>query len=71
MAMIEFSLIPDAETDFQTMVDVHIKRMERGNAWSQRIGIATQGYDVDTSHAGSTWVSSLMTMNARHPSPST
>lgn len=81
MTTIEFSLIPDAETDYQTIerlmsdfkretgVDVHLKRMEWGNAWGQLISIATQGHGADISHVGSTWVSSLMTMNAVRPIP--
>jgi multiple sugar transport system substrate-binding protein len=43
--------------------------MEWNNAWPQLIGIATQGQGVDISHVGSTWVSSLMTMNALRPIP--
>jgi len=81
MTTIEFSLIPDAESDFQTIVslmsdfkretgiDVNLKRMEWGNAWQQLISIATQGHGADISHVGSTWVSSLMTMNAVRPLP--
>jgi len=82
MTTLEFSMIPDAETDYQaalrlmaafkreTGVDVHIKRMEWGNAWPQLISIATQGQGSDISHVGSTWVSSLMTMNSLRPIPS-
>ena len=81
MTTIEFSLIPDTESDFETVtrlisdfkretgVDVNLKRMEWGNAWQQLIGIATQGHGADISHVGSTWVSSLMTMNAVRPIP--
>jgi multiple sugar transport system substrate-binding protein len=81
MTTIEFSLIPDAETDYEaisrlmsdfkreTGVDVHLKRMEWGNAWPQLIGIATQGQGADISHVGSTWVSSLMTMNSLRAIP--
>lgn len=81
MTTIEFSLIPDADTDYQiitrlmsefkreTGVDVILKRMEWGDAWPQLIGIATHGQGVDVSHVGSTWVSSLMTMNALRPIP--
>jgi len=81
MTTIEFSLIPDAESDFQTIarlmsdfkretgVDVNLKRMEWSNAWPQLIAIATQGQGADISHVGSTWVSSLMTMNAVRPLP--
>jgi multiple sugar transport system substrate-binding protein len=82
MTVIEFSLIPDAEADYQTVeqllqdfkretgIEVHLKRMEWADAWPQLIGIATQGQGVDVSHIGSTWVSSLMNMNALRPIPS-
>ncbi|MEO8354299.1 MAG: extracellular solute-binding protein, partial [Chloroflexota bacterium] len=82
MTTIEFSLIPDADTDYETVVrlmaefkretgiEVLLKRMEWGNAWPQLISIATQGQGVDLSHVGSTWVSSLMNMNAVRPIPS-
>lgn len=82
MTSIELSLIPDAEADYQTVerlmadfkretgIDVQLKRMEWENAWPQLIGIATQGQGVDVSHVGSTWVSSLMSMNALRPMPS-
>lgn len=82
MTTIEFSIIPDAESDYkvivdlmstfkrETGVDVNVKRMEWGNAWPQLIGIATQGHGADISHVGSTWVSSLRTMNALRPIPS-
>ena len=82
MTSIEFSLIPDAEADYQaftrlmtdfqreTGIEVRLKRMEWENAWPQLIGIATQGQGVDISHVGSTWVSSLMTMNSLRPIPS-
>jgi multiple sugar transport system substrate-binding protein len=82
MTAIDFSLIPDADSDYQTVeqllqdfkhetgIEVHLKRMEWDNAWPQLIGIATQGQGVDVSHVGSTWVSSLMNMNALRPIPS-
>jgi multiple sugar transport system substrate-binding protein len=82
MTTIEFSLIPDAEADYQTVarlmqdfksetgIEVRLKRMEWDDAWPQLIGIATQGQGVDVSHVGSTWVSSLMNMNALRPIPS-
>jgi multiple sugar transport system substrate-binding protein len=81
MTTIDFSLIPDAESDYkifvdlmstfkrETGIDVNVKRMEWGNAWPQLIAIATQGQGIDISHVGSTWVSSLMTMNALRPVP--
>ena len=76
MTTIEFSLIPDVESDYQTIerlmsefkretgIEVQLKRMEWSDAWPQLIAIATQGQGADISHVGSTWVSSLMTMNA-------
>jgi ABC-type glycerol-3-phosphate transport system substrate-binding protein len=81
MLSLEFSLIPDADVDFQIMeqlmsdfkreagIDVHLRRMDWSNAWSQLIAIATQGQGADVSHVGSTWVSSLMTMNAVSVTP--
>ena len=81
MTTLEFSLIPDAESDYQTIerlmvdfkretgIEVHLKRMEWDNAWPQLIAIATQGQGADISHVGSTWVSSLMTMNSVSPIP--
>ena len=81
MTSIDFTLIPDAETGYETVVrlisafkhetgiDVNLKRMEWGDAWPQLIGISTRGQGADISHVGSTWVSSLMTMNALRPIP--
>jgi multiple sugar transport system substrate-binding protein len=81
MTSIDFTLIPDAESGYETMVrlissfkretgiDVNLKRMEWGDAWPQLIGISTHGQGADISHVGSTWVSSLMTMNALRPIP--
>ena len=49
MTAIEFSLIPDADSDYQTVeqsmhdfkaetgIDVHLKRMEWDNAWPRVI----------------------------------
>jgi multiple sugar transport system substrate-binding protein len=81
MTTIDFSLIPDADDDYEAIVrlmsafkretgiDVNLKRMEWGDAWPQLIGISTQGQGADISHVGSTWVSSLMIMNALRPIP--
>lgn len=81
MTTIQFSLIPDSDVDYDTIsrlvqdfqreagIGVQLTRMEWGNAWPQLIGFATQGQGVDISHIGSTWVSSLMTMNALRPIP--
>lgn len=79
MTTIDFSLIPDADSDYQTFerlmldfqresgVEVHLHRMDWSNAWSQLIAIATQGQGPNISLVGSTWVSSLTTMNALTP----
>lgn len=81
MTTIDFSLIPDGDEDYETIIrlmssfkretdiEVNLKRMEWDNAWPQLIGISTQGQGADISHVGSTWVSSLMTMNALRPIP--
>ena len=81
MTTIDFSLIPDADSHYEAIVpliasftretgiDVNLKRMEWGDAWPQLIRISTQGQGADISHVGSTWVSSLMTMNALRPIP--
>lgn len=81
MTTIEFSLIPDSEDDFQNLtriisaftketgIEVKLDRLEWGNAWQHLIAIATQGHGADISHVGSTWVSSLMVMNALRPIP--
>lgn len=81
MTTIDFSLIPDANDDYEAIVrlmssfkretgiEVNLKRMEWGDAWPQLISISTQGQGADISHVGSTWVSSLMTMNALRPIP--
>ncbi|HET9906030.1 MAG TPA: extracellular solute-binding protein [Anaerolineales bacterium] len=81
MTTIDFSLIPDADGHYESIqrlmssfrretgIDVNLKRMEWENAWPQLISISTQGQGADISHVGSTWVSSLMTMNALRPIP--
>ncbi|MCI0553785.1 MAG: extracellular solute-binding protein [Anaerolineae bacterium] len=81
MTTIDFSLIPDADDDYEailrlmssfkreTGIEVNLKRMEWGEAWPQLISISTQGQGADISHVGSTWVSSLMTMNSLRPIP--
>ena len=81
MTTIEFSLIPDSDEEYENLtrivsgfmqetgIEVKIQRMEWGNAWQHLIAIATQGHGADISHVGSTWVSSLMVMNALRPIP--
>jgi ABC-type glycerol-3-phosphate transport system substrate-binding protein len=82
MAAIEFTAIPDSDEDYklqlellaefrkQTGIEVRLTRMEWPNAWQQLINISTQGQGADISHVGSTWVSSLVSMNALRPIPS-
>ena len=76
MATIEFTSIPDTDADYelqlelladfkkQTGVEVKLTRMDWSNAWPQLINISTHGQGADISHVGSTWVSSLVSMNA-------
>ncbi len=81
MTSIGFTLIPDSDAEYETIVrlmlafkretgiEVNLKRMEWNDAWPQLISISTKGQGADISHVGSTWVSSLMTMNALRPIP--
>jgi len=81
MVAIEFSAIIDTDTDYnlllellaefkkQVSVEVKLTRMEWADAWSQLINISTHGQGADISHVGSTWVSSLVSMNALRAIP--
>jgi multiple sugar transport system substrate-binding protein len=81
MVAIEFTFIPDTNADYelqielladfkkQTGIDVKLTRMEWSNAWRQLIDISTHGQGADISHVGSTWVSSLVSLNALRPIP--
>jgi len=76
MIEIEFSFIQDTPIDTQAIaqvveefqashqVRVHITPMEWGQAWSELFTISLDGRGADVSHIGSTWVSSLVAMNA-------
>jgi len=82
MATIEFTAIPDTDEDYdlqlelledfrkQTGIEVRLTRMEWSNAWQHLINISTQGQGADISHVGSTWVSSLVSMNSLRSIPS-
>lgn len=82
MTVIEFTAIPDTDSDYnlqlellaefrkQTGVEVRITRMEWSDAWQHLINIATHGQGADISHVGSTWVSSLVSMNSLRSIPS-
>ena len=81
MVAIEFTSIPDTDADYnlqlellasfkkQTGVEVKLTRMEWGDAWQKLINISTHGQGADISHVGSTWVSSLVSMNSLRPIP--
>ena len=81
MVAIEFTTIPDEEDDYQflielladfgkqTGVEVKLTRMDWTNAWQQLINISIHGQGADISHVGSTWVSSLVSMNSLRPIP--
>jgi multiple sugar transport system substrate-binding protein len=82
MTAIEFTAIPDTDADYdlqlellaefrkQTGIEVKLTRMEWSDAWPQLINISTHGQGADISHVGSTWVSSLISMNALRSIPS-
>lgn len=82
MTAIEFTAIPDSDSDYklqlelltdfrkQTGIEVRLTRMEWSNAWQQLINISTHGQGADISHVGSTWVSSLVSMNSLRAIPS-
>ena len=81
MVAIEFTAIPDSDEDYELQLDllgefqkqmgieVQFTRMEWSNAWQQLINISTHGQGADISHVGSTWVSSLVSMNSLRPIP--
>ena len=81
MTTIEFTSIPDTDADYnlqlellesfkkQTGIDVKLTRMDWSDAWQELIIISTHGQGADISHVGSTWVSSLVSMNALRPIP--
>jgi multiple sugar transport system substrate-binding protein len=81
MTTIELTTIPDLDADYellqelltdfkkQTGIDVKTRRMQWTDAWPQLINISTQGQGADISHIGSTWVSSLVSMNALRSIP--
>jgi ABC-type glycerol-3-phosphate transport system substrate-binding protein len=76
MVAIEFTAIPDTDDDYelqlellasfrkQTNIEVKLTRMDWSDAWQRLINISTHGQGADISHIGSTWVSSLVSMNA-------
>ena len=82
MTVIEFTTISDTDADYelqlelltdfkkQTSIEVRLTRMEWTDAWQQLINISTHGQGADISHVGSTWVSSLVSMNSLRAIPS-
>lgn len=81
MTEIDFSIIPDTQEEFnlwsdllkqfqqQTGNTVHPKKHSWSMAWPELMSYASTGRGADISHIGSTWVSSLMVMNALSPIP--
>jgi ABC-type glycerol-3-phosphate transport system substrate-binding protein len=81
MVAIEFTAIPDSDEDYklqldllasfqkQTGINVKFTRMQWSDAWQQLINISTHGQGADISHVGSTWVSSLVSMNSLRAIP--
>jgi ABC-type glycerol-3-phosphate transport system substrate-binding protein len=81
MVAIEYTGIPDTDDDYnlqlellatfqkQTGIEVRFTRMDWSNAWQQLINISTHGQGADISHIGSTWVSSLVSMNSLRSIP--
>jgi ABC-type glycerol-3-phosphate transport system substrate-binding protein len=81
MVAIEFTAIPDSDEDNQlqlelladfqkqTGIEVKFTRMDWGDAWQRLINISTHGQGADISHIGSTWVSSLVSMNSLRAIP--
>lgn len=81
MVTIEFTTIPDTAEDYELLlellasfqkqagVEVKLKGMEWSDAWQQLINISTHGQGADISHIGSTWVSSLVSMNSLRSIP--
>jgi multiple sugar transport system substrate-binding protein len=81
MTAIEYTVIPDSDNDYnlqlellasfreQTGVEVKLTRLGWSNAWQELINISTHGQGADISHVGSSWVSSLVSMNSLRPIP--
>ncbi len=81
MVTIEFTAIADTDAEYelqlellasfkkQTGIEVRLARMQWGNAWQQLVDISTHGQGAEISHVGSTWVSSLVSMNSLRPIP--
>lgn len=79
MGEIEFSVIEDSPEDTQVLshllkqfqaqygVKVQLHVMEWEDAWQKLMAIALEGRGPDVSHVGSSWVSSLVMMNALRP----
>ncbi len=79
MIEIEFSMIPDSDRDSEIInrmledfrvrnqINVRVHNMSWGEAWPVLLTTASHGKGPDVSHIGSTWVSSLMIMNALRP----
>ena len=81
MVAIEFTTIADTDTEYelqlellagfrkQTGIEVKLTRMQWSNAWQQLVDISTHGQGADISQVGSSWVSSLVSLNSLRPIP--
>jgi multiple sugar transport system substrate-binding protein len=79
MIEISFSFIPDTDEDVQTVealldrfkfesgVRVNLQQMTWDDAWNNLLDIALRGRGAEVSLAGSSWISSLMSMGALRP----
>ncbi|HEX6269257.1 MAG TPA: hypothetical protein VFZ43_03400 [Anaerolineales bacterium] len=76
MVAIEFTAIPDTDVNYTLLpellesfrkeagVEVKLTSLAWTDAWHQFINISAQGQGADISQVGSTWVSSLVSMNS-------
>lgn len=79
--IIELSTIPDFDVAYslllellagfkeQTGIEVKTTRMQWRDAWEQLVDMSMRGQGADISYVGSTWVSSLVSMNVLRPLP--
>jgi multiple sugar transport system substrate-binding protein len=76
MAQIEFSSVGELapaiaealqQFEIQTGHQVKVRLMQWEYAWPELLSYALHGHGPDISHVGSTWVSSLVKMNALRP----
>jgi len=81
MTAIEFTFIPDTDAEYdlllellasfkqETGITVKTTRLPWREAWEQLIDTSMRGEGADISYVGSSWVSSLVSMNSLRPIP--